>query len=46
MVTVMLSSGRVTKTVVYADSVTAAKELASMLYTAPRVISQPIEVKL
>lgn len=45
-VKIMLPSGRTTRTVVYAESNSAADELAQMLFTSPKVLSKATEVVL
>jgi hypothetical protein len=46
LVKVMLDSGRTTRTVIFADSVTSATELAETLYTKARVMSKPVETNV
>ncbi|QGZ14095.1 hypothetical protein PP939_gp228 [Rhizobium phage RL38J1] len=45
-VTVLLPSGRTTRTVIYADSVSAAREIAGIIFTQEKVMNAPTEVAL
>ncbi|QIG68062.1 hypothetical protein EVB55_127 [Rhizobium phage RHph_Y68] len=45
-VTILLPSGRTTRTIIYADSVSAAKEIAEILFQPRAVLTSPIEVAL
>ncbi|QIG73899.1 hypothetical protein PP935_gp124 [Rhizobium phage RHph_N34] len=46
LVTILLPSGRTTRTIIYADSVSAAREIAEIHFGARSVTTSPVEVAL